>query len=480
MKSKIFIITFELITFLILFFSVYQMYALNTTLYEQSKNKIQMIEVADKLRQSSDDLTHFARTYAVTNNKLYYKQYIDTLDIRNGKIPRPIMYDNIYWDLEKNIRLLRHPDGEKVALKKLIEQLPFTQDETEKLKLSEASSNDLVNLEIEAFDAMAQVPPNQKLAIELLHSQEYYNAKHNIMNPIDEFMMMLDERTQNNSKDIEEKIAQNFILFLITAFIFMIGNFIVFKFIKKSLHDIIDMEVEKNNKQQVVMFEQSRLALIGNMISMLAHQWRQPLATISMNANNILADVEFNNYDEKNLVHTQENIINISKNLSKTIDDFSNIYKPDEKPVTTKIDDTILKALNIIKQSLIDDNIEIIEEYNSKEEIELYDSEIVQVILNSLKNAQENFKKKQIKEPYIKITTKNNKISICDNGGGIPEDIIDEIFDPYFSTKNEKNAKGLGLYMSKMIIEEHHNGKLSTENTDDGVCFRIELGRGIK
>lgn len=248
MKHRIFIITFELVSFFILFILLYQMYVLNTNLYKQSENEMQMLEVANKLRQSSDDLTHFARTYAITNNKLYYKQYIDTLDIRNGKIPRPLMYDNIYWDLEKSVRISRHPDEKKVSLKQMINQLPFAQEEVEKLNLSEANSNDLVNLEFEAFDAMAQVPQNQKLAIELLHSQEYYNAKHKIMNPIDEFMMILDERIRNNSKDIEERIEQNFIFFLIISFVFIIGNFIIFKFIKKSLQDIIDIEVENNKK----------------------------------------------------------------------------------------------------------------------------------------------------------------------------------------------------------------------------------------
>lgn len=84
-------------------------------------------------------------------------------------------------------------------------------------------------------------------------------------------------------------------------------------------------------------------------------------------------------------------------------------------------------------------------------------------------------KEKQIKDPYIKITAENRTISISDNGGGIPEEIIENIFDPYFTTKGDKNGTGLGLYMSKTIIEEHHKGKLAVENTDDGVCFTIQL-----
>jgi len=101
---------------------------------------------------------------------------------------------------------------------------------------------------------------------------------------------------------------------------------------------------------------------------------------------------------------------------------------------------------------------------------------LIQVILNILQNAQDNFKNKNIVNPFIKITTKNRTISICDNGGGITEDILEKIFDSYFSTKDEHNATGLGLYMSKTIVEEHHNGSLSVKNTNDGVCFTVELG----
>ena len=110
----------------------------------------------------------------------------------------------------------------------------------------------------------------------------------------------------------------------------------------------------------------------------------------------------------------------------------------------------------------------------------IYSNEIMQVILNILKNSQDNFKEQATKDPKITITCEcplsdTYFLKIFDNGGGIPEDIINKIFDPYFSTKSEKNGTGLGLYMSKTIIEEHHDGKLSVENTDDGVCFIIEF-----
>ena len=99
----------------------------------------------------------------------------------------------------------------------------------------------------------------------------------------------------------------------------------------------------------------------------------------------------------------------------------------------------------------------------------------MQVILNILQNSYDNFTEQQIKDPYIIIKTEGKCIYICDNGEGIPENIIDNIFDPYFSTKVQKNGTGLGLYMSKTIVEEHHNGILSVENKDHGACFKITL-----
>jgi len=106
---------------------------------------------------------------------------------------------------------------------------------------------------------------------------------------------------------------------------------------------------------------------------------------------------------------------------------------------------------------------------------------MMQVILNILKNSQDNFKEKKKKSPKIYVSCEDIErktiVTICDNGGGIPKEIIEKVFDPYFSTKSEKNGTGLGLYMSKIIIEEHHNGVLTVRNHESGTCFQIEIGR---
>ena len=237
--------------------------------------------------------------------------------------------------------------------------------------------------------------------------------------------------------------------------------------------------------QDQQMLQQSRLAQMGEMISMIAHQWRQPLGSIASTALNMKLKLELESFD----LNTQEgreglkhffmdkldNIEDYVENLTMTIDDFRNFYKPDKKVVMSSFKEVVHKALKIIRTSIEVDNIEIIEEYEDETQFAIYDSEMMQVALNILKNAQDNFKEKNTSFPQIKITSKSNILIISDNGGGIPDQILDKIFDPYFSTKSEKNGTGLGLYMSKQIIEGHHKGKLNVKNKNDGVSFKITL-----
>jgi len=226
---------------------------------------------------------------------------------------------------------------------------------------------------------------------------------------------------------------------------------------------------------------------------MIAHQWRQPLGAIGSTSIDLTMQIELETFDLEEAKGREEcqtyfsdglnDIDGFVQNLTTTIDDFRNFYKPNKEADIALVYETIKKALNIIKVSLASDNIEIVEKYICYEKAKIYKNEIMQVILNIMKNAQDNFKEKMIKNPRISITCKDAEdgedkvvVEICDNGGGISEDILPNIFDPYFSTKDEKNGTGLGLYMSKTIVEDHHNGKLSVENRDDGVCFKIELG----
>ena len=253
----------------------------------------------------------------------------------------------------------------------------------------------------------------------------------------------------------------------------------------KNLEVKIAQALEKNNYQNLQLLQQSRLAQMGEMISMIAHQWRQPLGAIASTTLNLRFKIELQKFpldtkssqDECNsyFLNRLEDIDSYVKNLSLVIDDFRNFYKPNRNRIEISFKEIIEKSLNIIKVSLENDNIKIMYDYKSTELIEMHDSEMMQVVLNILKNAQDNFKENKVENRKIVISTYKRGMSISDNGGGIDPSLIDDIFNPYFSTKDEKNGTGLGLYMSKTIVNEHHKGDLSVKNIEDGVLFEINL-----
>jgi len=241
------------------------------------------------------------------------------------------------------------------------------------------------------------------------------------------------------------------------------------------------------------LLEQSRLAQMGEMISMIAHQWRQPLGAISSTAIDLKMKIELEEFtldsikeQERCFDYFSEELNNIeefTKNLTETIDDFRDFYRQNRTLKYMNLNEIILKSINIIKSSLYANNIILDENYKSIKKLELYDNEIMQVILNIFKNSLDNFRLNSIENGKIWIETIDSDfgvtISIGDNGGGIDELVMEKIFNPYFSTKDEKNGTGLGLYMSKMIVVDHHNGSIRAVNKNDGVCFYIDLAENL-
>ncbi len=245
--------------------------------------------------------------------------------------------------------------------------------------------------------------------------------------------------------------------------------------LNRTLEDRIAKKVAKIRVKDKYIIQQSRLAQMGEMISMIAHQWRQPLSAISATSSSIIIKAKLDKLDRVTAKELAEKIIEYSMHLSSTIDDFRNFFKTDKEKELISYNELIKSALNIIEISIINQNIELITKLNSKESIDTYTNEIKQVILNLIKNAEDVLLEKKIKNPQITIETSGNRLSISDNGGGISQEIIEKIFDPYFSTKLEKNGTGLGLYMSKIIVEEHCGGTLSVANDANGAVFTIML-----
>lgn len=236
---------------------------------------------------------------------------------------------------------------------------------------------------------------------------------------------------------------------------------------------------EELRKKEELMIAQSRHAAMGEMISMIAHQWRQPLSVISISANNTLVDVELDMLDNKSVEENTNLILTQTQELSKTIDDFKNFFKPQKTKEEVYVKDIFNEAFRVIGKSLENSNVEVITKFECKRKMQTYSRELMQVFINILKNAKEVLESENIEHKKIFITVEDKQesvnIKIRDNAGGISKENISQVFDPYFSTKDEKVGTGLGLYMSKIIIQKHLKGEIDVYNKDGGACFEIEI-----
>jgi len=248
--------------------------------------------------------------------------------------------------------------------------------------------------------------------------------------------------------------------------------------LKEEIKKRIEAQKELKKKDELLI-AQSKQAAMGEMISMIAHQWRQPISVISMAVNNIMIDVELDELKEENIRECSNEILEETKYLSQTIDDFRNFFKPKKEKETLLVQNLFNNVYKIVGKSFENNDIELNFSGEKEQSITAYSNELLQVFINILNNAKDALRDVQVEDKKVVISTckkKNNIIfEFCDNAGGIEEEIIGKIFEPYFSTKDEKNGTGLGLYMSKMIIEKHMLGKIWAENRGDGVCFVIEL-----
>ncbi len=239
--------------------------------------------------------------------------------------------------------------------------------------------------------------------------------------------------------------------------------------INESLEEKVKLEVEENLKKDKLLERQSKMASMGEMLENIAHQWRQPLSVITTGASGIKLKKELNLLDDDFLIQNLNSIINSSAYLSHTIDDFRFFFKPNREKLYFCISKCFDKTLNILGSKFDEKNIKIIKNID-KVDIFSYETELIQVLINILNNAREALENSKIDEKMIFIDVENQKncltIKIKDNAGGIDEDIIDKIYEPYFTTKHKSQGTGIGLYMCDQIITKHMNGILEVSNED--------------
>ena len=244
--------------------------------------------------------------------------------------------------------------------------------------------------------------------------------------------------------------------------------------LNENLEHLVKEKTDENIKQLEILQQQNKLASMGEMIGAIAHQWRQPLNEISIAIQNLKYDYEDGLITEEYLNDFIQSTKKVIKFMSDTIDDFRNFYRVEKKKEHFNVKDAVQRVLSIQKAQLVNNNIEVTL-IGEGFEIVGYKNEFQQVILNLLNNAKDILLQNKIKDAKITIELKNKTIYLRDNGGGIPLEIINRIFEPYFTTKEQGKGTGMGLYMSKMIIEENIKAKLDVSNTPEGAEFRIDF-----
>ncbi len=249
--------------------------------------------------------------------------------------------------------------------------------------------------------------------------------------------------------------------------------------LNESLEHKVRQQVQEIEQKQSQLIHQSRHASMGEMIGMIAHQWRQPLSAISASTNTLNIDMMMDNIDKVEFQKQVDLIGNHSQFLSTTIDDFRNFFKENKEKSLTTLKEVVEDTLTIIGSSIESKEIAVHQEYHCHSKINTYPNELKQVVLNLIKNAIDILLEKKIENPSVWIKVykegKDCCLDVSDNGGGIKEKYIKKIFNPYFTTKEKRDGTGLGLYMSKIIIEEHCKGTIEVKNGAKGAIFKIIL-----
>jgi len=257
-----------------------------------------------------------------------------------------------------------------------------------------------------------------------------------------------------------------------------------YKELNTDLENIVIEEIAKNLKKEKIIMEQAKMAEMGQMIGVIAHQLKQPVSVVRMSAESIKFNKEHGLEYDVEQMYTK--IIEQADFMIETINLFRNFFNPNKKQELVNLSDVVERSLAILNDFLIDTK--VIKDFQvTNNQILIYQNEIIQVCINILKNASEVQDEKKVENKIIKISvTEDEKyqiLTIQDNAGGIDETIIDKIFDNYFSTKDTEHGTGIGLNLAKQILEKQHDGKISVKNAtfmdDDiqyiGACFSLKL-----
>jgi signal transduction histidine kinase len=498
--TKIIIITPIITVILISFFTTYFFIQTQNSYFEEESDRIEnnyIIKQKNLLKKEVDSVINYIN-YATSKNKNISKELIQKEVL---KYIETIRYDKYgyLWVHDTSYNLLAHP---------------FRQDKinTYDINLTDATgtlitkkfiNQTLKNPNGVFIEYYWQKPKDVHFSPKLGFFKLY--KKYSWVIGTGLYIDDIQNTIYKNKKLLESRIGK-YIKFVIQISIIVIIIFAILSFlVSRKIVNVLDNHKQKVIKKELLledmnknlalkvqeaiyeikqqektMIHQARLARMGVMLSLIAHQWRQPLSKISAKLMELETATKFKKLDEDIVYQTINSSNSLLMYMSNTIDDFRNFFNPDKQKIEFFIMDAINEAISLMDASIVNLNITFIKNIQSTPKIFGYKREFAQVILNILSNAKDILHHRKIQNPQIKLSIKEkNKyiyIYISDNGGGIDESIINLIFDPYFTTKEQSKGTGLGLYISKMIIEDNMGAQLEVKNIDNGVQFCIKIG----
>lgn len=369
-------------------------------------------------------------------------------------------------------------------------------------------------MELELKDLMSDT--YQQIASLMYEIEDYKKAYEYHKKYVELMTVILDEEKQNRIEEIhskmederkadkielltrekefqEKQLSRNrtliTLLIIAVVLVLMLGIFALIAYREKvrgwkfaenlnsELEDRVSKEVSENRKKDIMLAQQNKQVIMGEMISNIAHQWRQPLNTLGIIIQNIEEAYNFGEINEKYLKEKVIKSMALIEYMAQTIDDFRYFFKPEKTKELFEIKTAVKRTLTFTEDTLKKQGIEVITKVDEDIFANGYSNEYSQVVMNILNNCKDVLVERQIPKPVITInlTRKNKKslLTIEDNAGGIEGEDINKIFEPYYTTKETTGGTGLGLYMSKIIIEKNMEGKLTVSNTENGAKFYI-------
>jgi len=436
----------------------------------------------DKLLNNKNDIANIYEVlYELQNNKIkILKGFSDTYP--NEKKYRKIIRKEILS--KNNMNLLMSFNAAKYYSKEALFQYKdekhFSEWENEVKSLKE-------KIYLKEFDTYLGIVSNLRTYIfQLNNINQAESVLSTNIEDIRRSNRELNRRVNSSIENISRELSSelnNMLLILILFVIItvMLLGYKIYNNIGLSVDETkakIDFEISENRKKDELLSHQSKLVAMGEMMGNIAHQWRQPLNALAGNVQFLREDFEDGSIDEKFVDKYIKDNMGFINFMSKTIDDFRNFFQTDKIKADFSILKCIEQPINILRPQLKEYQIDL---DLRGDDFMVHDlqSEFQQVILNIVNNAKDALLENKINNPKIKIETSVKDscgfIIIQDNAGGIPDEVLSRVFEPYFTTKEQGKGTGIGLFMSKMIVVDNMQGEISVCNTEEGACFKIEL-----